>query len=381
MKVRVIDIVFIILFMVALILPLAFVNLYGGEVSEQENRVLAARPPISDAFQHPADFIERFDQWLNDNLGFRDSLLGYYGFVKKLENNTQYTDGSYIMLIGKEGHHYFADINGWLIEKFQGKTYLDEEQLRELASGLENVNHYLAKKGIPLIVMFCVDKETIYPEYYPKSIKRGPDPIQLDIITDYIIKHTDIDIFNIKENLLSQKDTYLVFDKNGDSALSHYNEIGAFFAYQELMQHITAYMPEIKAFSIDDVAITYSDTITYKNVPDVQLKSELTYERVDDIFFEGVPLGHPSEGVAFRNKDSTLPTVLFMRDSYSGNGNYLSRYIPEHFKESVFIHWSNMENFDAYIEHFKPDIVIFESAERAISSFAGSLSNLRDLGE
>lgn len=370
MRIKVYHVIYAVVFVLMLLTPMVFVNPYGGVVAENENRMLASRPPMSYAFNHPRDFIRQLDGWFSDNVGFRDTFINIYKVIAKLENNVQYKEGNLIMLTGEDGHHYYADVNGWMINKFQGKTFLSDEQLQGLVNGLSSAKQYLDEKGIPLIVMFCTDKEEIYPEYYPKVIKRGSGPTQLDIITTYVKDHTDIDVFNIKECLLQAKSNYPVFDKNGDAAgiLSHYNEIGAFFAYQELMKHINTYFPEIRAFTINDVDITYADKGTYHDIPDVRLKQEITYKRLDNEY-----------GIVFENNDSSLPTILFMRDSYTGDANYLSRYIPEHFGKTILIHWANMENLDSYIKYFKPDIVVFESAERALGGFANIVASLQNL--
>lgn len=379
MKAKIISVIFIFAFTLMLLIPTTFVDFNGGGVSEKENRMLASRPYLSKLGLSPSEFVRKFDDWFSDNVGFREYLIDCYKNTwTKLENNVQYTDGQYVMLIGEQGHHYFAYTDGWMISKFQGKPFVSEEQLQGLVNGLNQAKHYLDERGIPLIVMFCVDKETIYPEFYPKSIKRGPEPIQLDIITDYVTAHTDVDLFTIKDCLFSAKKEFPVFDKVGDvSILSHYNEIGAFFAYQELMKHINVYMPEIEAFLIEDIIITYADRGLYQNIPDVRLKQDVTYKLLEADFFDDVPLGNPSQGIAFENKDCSLPTILLLRDSYAGGGTFLSRYIPEHFGKTILIHRANMEHLKNYIERFQPDIVLFESAERELSGFANCAASLQ----
>lgn len=375
------NIVFVSIFMGAILMPLAFMDVSGGTVSESENRMLAARPPMSYALQHPRDFVQQFDSWFADNVGFREFFIDCNKLTSKLDNNIRYTDGQYVMLIGEQGHHFFAHTDGWMIRKFQGKSFVSDEHLQGMTKGLSKAKQYLDEKGIPLVVMLCTDKETIYPEYYPKSIMRGPEPIQLDIITDYAKANTDVDLFNIKECLLSAKQSYPVFDKVGDARgiLSHYNEIGSFFAYQELMKHIKVYMPEMSAFTMDDVNITYADRGIYPNIPKVQLNRDTSFYQRTPEFFEGVPLGHPSQGVAYKSNTTSSPTILFMRDSYVGTGYHLSRFVPEHFGESILIHWGNMENLERYVERFNPDIVVFESAERELDGFASSLMSYANL--
>jgi hypothetical protein len=288
-----------------------------------------------------------------------------------------YTDGQYLYLIGEQGHHYFAHTGGKLIPKFQGKQFLTDNQLTNMAAKLEEIKTYLDKQGIPLIVMFCTDKESIYPEFYPKSIKRGPEPIQLDVITGYLREHTTVDVFNIRQALLAEKDNFLLYhiidamSFTGDFA--HYNEIGAFFAYRELMKHINIYLPEIIPYELNDVYISYDE----KEIPSVSLKHEKAYRRLDPSFFDDVNLSRPFtwDNVAYENIVSDLPVILFLRDSYSAE-QYIGKYIVNHFGKSIMIHWSNMEHFEEYIDRYKPDIVVFESAERELDGFANTIAKI-----
>ena len=367
----------IIIFICILILPMVFVNISGGEISKQENRMLASRPSLELAFEWPSEFIRNFNDWFNDNIGFREKIISFYQKLNIISSRDQYKDGQYIMLIGQNGHHYFADVDGNLIPKFQGKDFLTNEQLVDFTNGLNKIKLFLDNKEIPLIVMFCADKESIYPEFYPRSIVRGPEPIQLDIITNYILEHTDIDIFNIKECLINEKNNYPVFDKDGDAIfiLTHYNEIGAFFAYRELIKHVNYYMPDIKAFTIDDIEIKYAEKLAsngkiYKDIPDVNLIKNINYFKDDSDIFTVVNIDQPSQGIVFKNSDIFLPKILIMHDSYTGTGNFISRYIPQQFSETVLIHWANMRYLTEYIEKFNPDIIVFESAERMLGSFS-----------
>jgi hypothetical protein len=198
-----------------LFVPLAFVDLSTDRISVQENRRLANPPNLTDIISHPASFKNQFDAWFKDSMGFREQMLALYNVINKNELLTgfRYTEGQYTYLIGEEGHHYFADINGVLIPKFQGRHFIPDEQLLTMAVKLEDVKTYLDNKGIPLVVMLCADKESVYPEFYPKSIKRGSEPIQLDVITSYLLHNTSVDIFNIRQALLAEKNNYLLYYK------------------------------------------------------------------------------------------------------------------------------------------------------------------------
>ncbi|MCL1813231.1 MAG: hypothetical protein FWG29_06885 [Treponema sp.] len=374
---RVFNSIFIVLFMAMLALPLVFVDLSPDRVSVKENRMLAERPKLADIKSHPGRFIRGFDAWFMDSTGFREQLVGLFKVIDKniWLNGTIYTDGQYTYLVGKRGHHYFAHVNGMLIPKFQGRQFLSEDQLQSMAGKLEEVKTYLNSKGIPLVVMFCTDKESIYPEYYPKSIKRGTEPIQLDVITRYLQEHTSVDVFNIKQALLVEKDEHLLYNmSSGD--LTHYNQIGAFFAYRELMKHITVYFPEMIPYELNDVDILYDES----GIPVVSLKTEKIYKKLDSSFFDDVNFTQPftSQNAAYENTESSLPVVLLLRDSYAAE-RFIGQYLAQHFGKAVLIHWLNANHFEEYIARYKPDIVVFESAERELRGFADKIAGIPKL--
>jgi hypothetical protein len=362
--------------MAMLILPLVFVDLSSDRVFVEENRMLAERPRLADMRNHPGTFIQGFDAWFKDSTGFRERLIKLYQMIDKNKwlNAVRYTDGQYVYLVGEKGHHYFAS-GGELISKFQGKQFLSDEQLANMANKLEEVNTYLDNKGIPLVVMFCSDKESVYPEFYPKSIKKGPEPIQLDMITEYLQRHTSVDVFNIRQALLTEKNNYLLYDISS-SDLTHYNEIGAFFAYRELMKHVNTHFPEIAPYELDDIDISYNE----KGIPDISIKTKITYKELAPSFFDDVELKRlfSWENAAFENNNPDLPVILFLRDSYS-HERYIGKYFASHFGRAIFIHYHNMEHLEEYIAKYKPDLVVFESAERQLRYFADCVAGIPEL--
>jgi hypothetical protein len=368
---------FVIIFLLMLVLPLVFVDLSSNRLSVQENRMLAEHPKLTDLKHHQGEFIRDFDKWFKDSTGFREQFLALYNVIGKNKwlSGIRYTDGQHVYLVGEQGHHYFAYVNGRLIPKFQGRQFLSDEELSGMADKLQMVKTYLDSKNIPLIVMFCTDKESVYPEYYPKSIKRGPEPIQLDVITNYLKEHTNVDIFNIRETLTAEKDNYLMYSVSS-ADLTHYNQIGAFFAYRELMKHINVYFPQIIPYESDDIEIIYDE----KEMPNITLKSGFTYQKLDASFFDDVDVLRPftSENRAYKNLNSNLPVILFLCDSYAGE-IYIGKYFAQHFGKAIFIHYIKSANIQDYINRFKPDIVIFESAERELDGFANRVIEIPEI--
>jgi len=379
---------FNILFITMLTLPLIFVDLSKNRVSVKENRMLAEFPDFNDLKHHQGQFIRDFDKWFQDSIGFRKQLLELYNVmgINTWMNTVMYREGNIVYLIGENENHFFAGENGFFIRWFQGEQIFSDEQLANMASKLEEVKVFLEGKGIPLVVMFCTLKELIYPEYYPKSIKRGHEPNQYDVIVNYLQEHTSIDVFSIKQALLAEKDNYMLYPvSSGD--LNHYTEIGAFFAYRDLMKHINVYFPDIVPIDLDDIVISYDKK--YNNIlePDVNFKKEKSYKKLDASFFDDIEakLRFPWDKVAYENIDGNLPVILVFNDSYGGYSRddyekkFLTQFIASHFSKAIFFHYYNLEYLEEYVAKYKPDIVVFESSDILINIFADFVNNIPEL--
>ena len=375
---RVLNCIYIALFMVMLTLPLVFVDFLPARASDEENRMLAGVPKLAD-MRHPETFVRDFDAWFKDSTGFRKQVLKLYNLVdrNKWINGVWYKESYLTFLIGKEGHHY--SIHPGEIEKYQGKPFFTDEQLANMAAKLQEIKTFLDGNGIPFILMICADKESVYPEFFPDSVRRGPEPIQLDVITSYLQNNTTVDVFNIRQALLAEKNNYMLYPvvdnwTSSPKDIGHYNEIGAFFAYRELMRHINVYFPGIVPYEFSDVEIGQD----HNGEARVTLKPPRTYMKFPESFFlnfqgyfEGIDWGQE----AYANPGSGPPVILMMRDSYA-HEYYLGKYLAQHFDMTVMIHLYNMRHFQQFFEVYRPDIVLFQVAERGLRGFADALASV-----
>ena len=358
MKAKIRDICFALAFMLVFVMPLVFFDFVGGKISLQENRVLARRPPMSYILQSPSDFVQQFDAYFTDNVGFRENIIGAYNRINRSIGQGYYLDGASVVFIGKEGHHFHSRYNQ-ITPIYQGEPWLGDTQLKDLSLRLNQIDSYIASMNIPFIMMICTDKESIYPEYYPDFVIKGPEPSSLDTVVNYLSSNTTVDLFCIKERLMEEKENYLLYPKTGDIyALCHYNETGGFFAYQELMKHVSAYFPSMVAFELDDVTIEYSET----GLSAVMINHDDEVFVIEPRFF--------SDALEFENINPNLPTLLLLHDSYA---SYFTNMLPQHFGRTIMHHYRSVDLLDEYIRIYSPDLIIFETAERAIPDFSSSL--------
>jgi hypothetical protein len=141
---------------------------------------------------------------------------------------------------------------------------------------------------------------------------RGPEPIQLNVITSYLKNHTSVDVFNINQVLLAEKNNYLMFPVSvGD--LTHHTEIAAYFAYCELMKYIYNYFPNMFPHELNDIEITYDKN----EIPHVTLKIEKTYKNYDASLFDNFNLNYNIQAydIIYENIEHDLPVILLLRDS------------------------------------------------------------------
>ena len=363
------SIAFTIIFMLILILPLLRLDPHGGGVSEEENRVLASRPSISDAIHRPIVFIREFDDWFTDNIGFRKRMIELRKNIDRIDRPTQYSDGVNIYLIGQQGHIYFASEGGRLISKFQGNQYLTDEQLIGLADRLNGIGQFLDERDTPFLFVICPDKESVYPEYYPRSIHRGPDPIQLEIITEYLRDNSNVNLYNSRQILMSEKDNFLVYNR-AEGDITHYNAIGGFIEYEEMMRHFSAYFPEMTPFTIDDTNIVYDED----DIPSVSLKEGSSSHLLGSEFFAGLDLidAFNESNYVFENKDPDLPTILIMGDSYT---DLFTPFVSQHFGKTIIVHYLNIGRFRELVDLYKPDMVVIQVAERELPLFTDNMIN------
>ncbi|MDR0220124.1 MAG: hypothetical protein LBI54_01810 [Lachnospiraceae bacterium] len=369
MNKKFVQIIFIALVSAVTALPLFFIDLTPNQVSEREKRKLQELPTVTDVApdlsptEKAVQLAREAESFVEDRIGFREELINIGQDIQNIAEPIERTDGGYVYLNGREGHKFFAYNNGWLIDKFQGTPLLSEDEQQVVAAVLNYIASYLRERDIPLIIFFCPDKDSVYPEYYPVIYKQADPPIPLDAVTNYMREHVKADVYNIKDTLISYKEKYLVYNK-AEGDLEHYNSIGAFIEYQELIKHMQVYFPDMKALSFDDVTISYDeDGIPYVKMNNVSGISALGAE-----FFADLPPSSSWHYAGFVNDNASLPTALFIRDSYYDYGGY-GYFTAANFHYSIGIHYRFVANFKEFVEMYKPDVVVIEVAERQIPSF------------
>jgi hypothetical protein len=158
-------------------------------------------------FERNSSFSREFEDYFNDNYGFRDVLI-------RTKNQIDFS-------LFRRSDKVFIGRGDWLFYR----SVLEQEQVpadrvsekgwNDLFDRFLALNRALALRGITLVVIPCPMKNTIYPENVPNNAPRRRSPSAYDRYRTFLLKHPEIvtvDPFPILSNLKNSFQVYFRTD-------------------------------------------------------------------------------------------------------------------------------------------------------------------------
>lgn len=365
------QIVFIAVFCILLVLPVLFMNLKKNQTSEYENKMLEEWPE----FEFSEDFMKSVYNYVNDRIGFRESSIAIYTEA----NNALF--GSMVnplFMWGEEGHIYYKDKD--YIAAFQ-RLNTDKEYIDSMVGFLEKTKDYLASKDIKFLYFVCPDKKTIYPEYFPKTVHANDEKESVLEYLDKRMSETTVEYIDPKIYLEAAKSNAVLYNKLYD--VTHWNDRGAFIGHTLIDEKIQQWFDDVPPLEEDDFDLetVHVDTLDNakfaidEDVPLYSLKDDLSGDYTEllkpsmecstDTFYTH----HINESVENNRR------LLVFTDSYFQS---YQKFYDNRFKEVYFVHRQNTDYVQYFVNLTFPDMVIFETAERSISSEMPIMSDFTD---
>ena len=344
------------LFLIAIVsfvilLPVVFFNWKTNYVSEIDNRKLTEFPKLNKV---NSDTFKDFYKFINDRIGFREEIIQSYGKMNdKLFDILVHPAYVY----GQDGYVYFG---------LYQKNY--NEHTKQFTKSLKDIKDYVEGRGGKFYVLINPEKTSVYTEHLPKGVnynRTWMENIENDL-TNYGINFID----NTDE-LKKRSKTEQVYNKKFDAG--HWNDIGAFYGVNNLLELIGKDYPDVKPHNIGDFNVTkevrkYLPTSKFEvneEVPVLTLKqqySDLT-GKYDKEVNRDIQQNHFSY---IKGNKENLPKALVFQGSYL-NGR--EKYLADRFSEYISVHnYQNIFDIDYYYNMFQPDIVVFEVAEYTINN-------------
>lgn len=346
--------VILILFLCFLIMPNIIYRIFykNFDHTNYENRTLASKPIFMST--NINEYPKKYEEYFNDYLPFRNELVK----LKNLNDIFIFKNVfNRIVFLGKEK---------WLFHKWNNIYSFNEEELETAKNNLIHFRDELKKKNIDFILLICPDKQLVYPEYVPNYIKGKLPNNGTEIFVEYIKNNTDIKVVYPKEELLKYKDKYQLYYKYD----AHWNTLGAYIEYTQLMKSFGIYIDNIDNVDIKDFDGNQSYNLgvyQYNDMAYLLSLNSLKYYNDDKTYIISNYITKnyetnyyiSSENFSFNSKSyKSKDNIIIIRDSFGLN---MIDYIATGFRQSKFIHLDTFKNEN--ITECKPDIVVFQLVE------------------
>ena len=220
------------------------------DTSSTENRTLAEFPELSLA--NTERFPAQFEEFYNDHMPFKNYFVRMNNFIDmRVFKKTSIGD----VTIGADNWlFYTVKVDGEnALGDYQHTNLYTQEQSEEIAAKMERTENYLQSQGVENFRIYIApNKETIYPQYMPESIKvYGENGSRIERFAEYMAEFSAVD-FNYLYGLLKPySEQYQIYYKYD----THVNPLGSFLISQQISADFTG-----ESLSAGDVTIEIHDT-------------------------------------------------------------------------------------------------------------------------
>jgi hypothetical protein len=332
--------------------------------SANEKRTLAPFPTVN-SLREIKLLPKLSENYVNDRFGLRSQLVHFNNLMRYRLGISSTRD----VVVGKDGWLFYTADR--LMEQHTGADIFTPAELENWVKWMEADRDWLAKRGIAFYIIIAPDKNTLYPEKLP-DYPRGA-VTRIDQLAARL-KQSDLEFIDPRDELFRVKAAGEMVYTPGDT---HWNERGAFVAYQMLMERIRKQHPSLVPYSLDDYNIAYAAPAASDLTYMLTLDKDLSYS-VERMFPKWKSQQIAPQATVYRsgwgwriteNKNDLKdrPRLLVFGDSFTDYvlGPYM---LYETFRDPVWtFHMGGAFNFDL-VDEVKPDIVVVQFAERYLHS-------------
>lgn len=267
-------IAYILLIAVACSLPFAGM-VFGWGAKSTENRTMTGMPDLYTAEEGGIDpnlnFTAELGEYYSDNFGFRQELVTANSWFNEAVFGRSSNEKT---VVGKEGWYYLSET----LMDYTGVSAFSDRGIFRLRKTLDLMNRFSEEGNITFVFFVAPNKNSIYPEYMPDSIRASSSPSNLDRLSAQM-KETPyyLDVKTLLRQ--SAKDrTRNIYLRND----SHWNNLGALVAYNALQDNLNNRIDKFDYMPIDESELHLSQheisgdltTMLYPSV----VKTDVQYE-------------------------------------------------------------------------------------------------------
>ena len=365
MRIRIINLTFIILFLTGTLTLFLFARRQHGRVSAMENRYYANPPrwQREDGTWNDRFFLD-FDDWISDNIRLRTVMVEQNAYIQHtLFGRITKRDER----ANAEGELFYvteADIRS-----FQHTDLLTDEERSQFERGLQRLNNDLEKQGTKLYYMLCYGKQTIYPERFVEGVQQVNTVSVSEQIKEAVLTGTTVPWVPVDEVLIKEHDRTNLYYRVLDPA--HWNEIGSFLGFHSLIETIRQDFPQVTEIVLDDY--TYTEKESFREiygmvypVPEVEPVVSLDNPKAEEVqleTFDGTlydRMNYNEHTHFFINPQAGNELkILIIGDSYQRMD--IKNYVAEHFAQTLSVDSTNIYLAREIAAIYQPDILVIEN--------------------
>jgi hypothetical protein len=155
---------------------------------------------------------------------------------------------------GKDGWLFLARDTNHVVQQHTGRLQFGARDLEDWRFVLETRIAWLARRGVPYLFLVPPNTHAVYPEFLPDDVVAVAERPVLQLIRHLRERGSKARIVYPLEELVARKRSDLVYIKTD----THWNELGAFVAYQRLMREL-APVVEVREIQPEQLFVSRND--------------------------------------------------------------------------------------------------------------------------
>ncbi len=357
------DSLMIVLLVGFVILPsIALLAGYESDLGREELRHAAPFPQWPDSTESVRGYPEAMESYINDSFGLRSLLVSANSWLRLQIG----ASGSSLVLAGRDGWLFLN--NKKALRDLRGLVENDAKMVDRWFCLMEERRAWLEARGIGFWVVFAPNKHTIYREYLPAYLTVVKDNTMHDLMVEECSRRgSQLQMIDLRPVLLAAKREHRVYHRTD----SHWNHMGAFLAYREVMGRLQVGFPELEPLQLDDFQQVHGRWAGLGNARMLGISKlvseEILYLRRDfarRISDRRLLDAHQPVSTSIAETNLTqAPVVFIVGDSFI---EAPLPYFEESFSRTITTDRRG-RGFDRdFILEQAPDLVIFEIVERCI---------------
>jgi alginate O-acetyltransferase complex protein AlgJ len=334
-----------------------------------EKRALAQRPARPRSFAALRAFPASCDAFLGDHFGFRNALLRLHARVTILWLGAL-VPPQVDVIRGKEDWFFFT--GNETLPFLEGRNLFERDQLAAWKRGLTQRGQWLKARGIPYIFVLVPGKGTIYPEHLPDSVRPSLRGTRADQLFAAMENVPEVEMIDLRPTLLAAKNEWPIFSPWD----THWNLIGGYYGYSEIVARLQKHFPCVEKLPVANLRLFWVDGpggdlagmlnvvgLVRDRLPFVSQAPPSTV-RIEPAseYMTLRPWPKENPPMVSERPGADIERAVVFRDSFA---MALIPYLSEHFGRAVYL-WTAEFPTEA-VENERPNVVIFEIAERLLS--------------